>query len=175
MPKIEARKEIKAAKMGYEKRLSENVKTNSKAFWKYVQSKTKTRESVGNLADDRGEIVTEGIKKATILNEFFTSVFTKENTSEMPSFNSRCEGVSKNNFEITAEMVEKYLKRLNASKSQGPDNLYPKMLLETLDEIKEPLTEIFKKSLQEGTVLANIVPLHKKALNHRQRIIDLSA
>ena len=139
----------------------------SKAFWNYVQSKTKTRESVGNLIDDRGEIVTEGIKKATILNEFFTSVFIKENTSEMPLFNSRCEGVSIDNFEITAEMVEKYLKRLNASKSQGPDNLHPKLLLETLDEIKEPLTEIFKKSLQEGTVpndwkLANIVLLHKK-------------
>ena len=63
MAKREARKEIKAAKMGYEKRLSENIKTNSKAFWNYVQSKTKTRESVGNLIDDRGEIVTEGIKK----------------------------------------------------------------------------------------------------------------
>ena len=122
---------------------------------------------MGNLIDDRGEIVTEGIKKATILNELFTSVFTKENTSEMPLFNSRCEGVSIDNFEITAEMVEKYLKRLNASKSQGPDNLHPKLLLETLEEIKEPLTEIFKKSLQEGAVpndwkLANIVPLHKK-------------
>ena len=60
----------------------------------------------------------------------------------MTSFNSRCEGVSIDNFEITAEMVEKYLKRLNASKSQGQDNLHPKLLLETLDEIKEPLTEI---------------------------------
>ena len=115
----------------------------------------------------REEIVTEGIKKATILNEFFTSVFTEKNTSEMPLFNSRCEGVSIDNFEITAEMVEKYLKRLNASKSQGPDNFHPKLLLETLDEIKEPSTEIFKTSLQEGTVpndwkLANIVPSHKK-------------
>ena len=74
--KREARNEIKAAKMGYEKRLSENIKTNSKPFWNYVQSKTKTRESVGNLIDDRGELVTEGIKKSTILKEFFTSVFT---------------------------------------------------------------------------------------------------
>ena len=63
MAKREPRKEIKAAKMGYEKRMSENVKTNSKAFWNYVQSKTKTRESLGNLVGDRGEIVTEGIKK----------------------------------------------------------------------------------------------------------------
>ena len=53
---------------------------------------------MGNLVDDRGEIGTEGIKKAIILNEFFTSVFTKENTSEMPSFNSRREGVSIYNF-----------------------------------------------------------------------------
>ena len=68
MAKRETRKEIKAAKMGYEKRLSENVKTNSKAFWNYVQSKIKTRESVGKLVDDRGKIVTECIKKATILN-----------------------------------------------------------------------------------------------------------
>ena len=63
MAKREARKKIKAAKMGYEKLLSENVKSNSKAFWNYVQSKTKTRESVGNFVNDRGEIVTEGIKK----------------------------------------------------------------------------------------------------------------
>ena len=80
--KREARIEIKAAKMGYEKRLSENIKSNSKAFWNYVQPKSKTRESVGNLVDEGGVIVSEGTKKATILNEFFTSVFTKENTSK---------------------------------------------------------------------------------------------
>ena len=49
--KGEARIEIKAAKMGYKKRISENIKSNSKAFWNYVQSKCKTRESVGNLVD----------------------------------------------------------------------------------------------------------------------------
>ena len=85
----------------------------------------------------------------------------------MPSFNSRSKGVTIDNFDITANMVGKYLKQLNASKSQGPDNLHPKLLLETLDEIKEPLTEIFKKSLQEGSVpndwkLANTITLHKK-------------
>ena len=81
-------KEIKAAKMGYEKRLSENIKSISKAFWNYVQSKCKTRESVGNLVDEGGVIISEGTKKATMLNEFFTSVLTKENTSEMPTFNN---------------------------------------------------------------------------------------
>ena len=123
--KTEASIEIKAAKMGYEKRLSENIKSNSKVVWNYVQLKCKTRESVGNLVDEGGEIVSEGTKKATILNEFFTSVFTKENTSEMPTFNNRSHGATINSFKITTEVVGKYLKRLNASKSQGPDNLHP--------------------------------------------------
>ena len=57
--------------------LSENIKTNNKTFRNYVQSKTKTRESVGNLVDNSGVTVTEGVKKATVLNEFF-GVFTKE-------------------------------------------------------------------------------------------------
>ena len=70
--------------------------------------------------------MSEGTKKATILNEFFTSVFTKEKTSEMPTFNNRSNGATINNFKITTELVEKYLKVLNASKSQGPDNLHPK-------------------------------------------------
>ena len=44
--KLQANREIKAAKAGYEKRLAENIKTNNKDFWNYVQSKTKTRETV---------------------------------------------------------------------------------------------------------------------------------
>ena len=85
----------------------------------------------------------------------------------MPIFADRSLGKSLEFFDINIEMVEKYIKKLNASKSQGPDNLHPKLLLETFDEIKVPLTEIFRKSLQEGQVptdwkLANIIPLHKK-------------
>ena len=57
--KREASTETKAAKMEYEKQLSENIKTNNKAFWNYVQSKTKTRESVGNLVDSSGNTITE--------------------------------------------------------------------------------------------------------------------
>ena len=93
----------------------------------------------------------------------------------MPTFNNRSNGATINNFKITTELVEKYLKLLNASKIQGPDNLHPKLLLETLEEIKNPLTEIFNKSLFEGTVpndwkLANIIPLHKNGSKSSSKI-----
>ena len=61
---------------------------------------------MGNLVDEGGVIVSEGTKKATMLNEFFTSVFTKENTSEKPTFNNRSNGATINNFKITTELVE---------------------------------------------------------------------
>ena len=65
-------------------------------------------------------------------------------------------------------------------KSQGPDNYHPKLLLETVNEVKKPLTDIFNKSLQEGKIpdpwkIANITPLHKKDQKHRQRTIALLA
>ena len=162
-----ASKEIKAAKVGYKKQVAENIKTNTKAFWNYVQSKTKTRNAVGSLISETGDIVTDGLRKAQMLNNFFTSVFTKEDVTNIPIFESRSNGVMLENFEITEEIVVKHIKKLNASKSQGPDNYHPKLLLETVNEVKKPLTDIFNKSLQEGKIpdpwkLANITPLHKK-------------
>ena len=57
--------------------------------------------------------------------------------------------VTINSFKITTEVVGKYLKELNASKNRGPDNLHPKLLLETLEEIKNLLTEIFNHYKRE--------------------------
>ena len=70
---------------------SENIKTNNKAFWNYVQSKTKARKSVGNLVDNSGVTVTKGAKKAAVLNEFFTSVFTKEKNTDVPTLHLEIE------------------------------------------------------------------------------------
>ena len=103
----EANKELKATKRGYENHLSENIKTNNKAFWKYVQSRTKTRESVGNLVDENGETLTDGLQKTKMLN-IFISVFTRENTTVIPPFDNRCEGTTLENFDITVELIESY-------------------------------------------------------------------
>ena len=40
---------------------------------------------------------------------------------------------------INAQLVEKYIKKLKPSKSQGPDKCRPKFLQETIDEVTEPL------------------------------------
>ena len=56
------------------------------------------------------------------------------------------------NVTITEELISKAIDRLNSSKSQGPDNIHPKLLKETLSLIKKPLQIIFKKSSSEGKI-----------------------
>ena len=49
----------------------------------------KTRETIGNLQDSNGQVKTENLEKAEILNKFFVSVFTKENLENIPNVPAR--------------------------------------------------------------------------------------
>lgn len=157
---------IRQSKTEYESNLAENIKTNTKPFWNYVRTKTKTKESIGNLVDKDGILKTDNYERADILNEFFVSVFTRENMQNFPNFPVRTDQ-SFNNITISIEIIEKYIRKLKVSKSMGPDKFHPKFLVETVETIKKPLNLLFNKSLQEGKIpdpwrLANITPIHKK-------------
>ena len=62
--------------------LVQDIKTDVKSFYSYVRSKSVTKEKVGPLKDDQGNIITEASAMCKILNEYFSSVFTN------PSVNS---------------------------------------------------------------------------------------
>ena len=51
----EASKRAKEAKVEYERSLAKNIKSDSKAFWRYVKSKTKVKESIPGLKDSAGK------------------------------------------------------------------------------------------------------------------------
>ena len=94
-------------------------------------------------------------------------MFTKENIDILPEFEHKLVIIPLGETIINAQLVEKYIKKLKPSKSEGPDNCHPKFLQETIDEVTEPLSILFNKSLKEGKIpeqwrLANVVPLHKK-------------
>ena len=89
--------------------------------------------------DENGELQTDNKIKAELLNKFFQSVFTIEDTTQgIPIF-----------------------------PPSGPDQMHPKFLKETAKNIAEPLTKIFQKSIETRKIpntwkLANVTPLHKK-------------
>ena len=65
---------------------TKNIKYNSKAFWKYVGSRLKTKEIVQSLIDSDGNFAHSDQEKANMLiyNKFFSEVFVDEDRSSVP-------------------------------------------------------------------------------------------
>ena len=76
------------------------------------------------------------------------SVFEKEGVNQLPGFPEQKYTIELLDVEITEEKVDKLISKLKPSKSQGPDNFHPKLIKETANELKKPLTIICKKSVE---------------------------
>ena len=72
------REKIRKAKAQLELKLAAGVKGNKKLFYKYINSKRRTRENLHSLLDEAGNVTTENKEKAEILNAFFTPVFKSQ-------------------------------------------------------------------------------------------------
>jgi len=75
---------IRNAKRNLEKKLAERTDGNKKPFYTYVKKKTKSRTTVGPLLDDNKKTLTDDKEMAEELNRFFSSVFTREGSGEVP-------------------------------------------------------------------------------------------
>ena len=146
--------------------LALQVKSNPKAFYKYVSSKTKPKESVSNLCKGDGLLTDNDSEKAELLNNFFSSVFTSEDSSDSQEFIKDI-NVQICNLSVSPDQMEKALNNLNISKSPGPDKLHPRILKELSGELAYPLALLFNKTTQEGKLPsawkeAEVRPLFKK-------------
>jgi hypothetical protein len=160
----------RAAIANYESMLAKNIKQDSKSFFSYVNRKSKRKDKIGPLIDDSGQVVMEEVEAAKILNEYFRSVFTKENTSNVPKpaklFKAKEEDML-SDIVCTKEGVVEILSQLKTDKSPGIDGLHPKFLYEVRNEISEVLSTIFNESIRTGVVPSDwkdalVTPLFKK-------------
>jgi len=97
---------------------------DSKSFFSYVRSKNKVKTTVGPLKDDKDILVTSDQKMSELLNDYFASVFTKENTTDLPAVKSVYTGEENEklcNFLISPQMVLDKLKKLKMNKAPGVD------------------------------------------------------
>ena len=150
----------------YEFELSSKVKSTPKLFWKYAQSRLKSRQSIPTLSKPDNSKVTSPQEKADTLNEYFSSVFTHENLNNIPSPPTYAVDEVLSTIQITPEIVRKKLQSLNPNKSPGHDAVHPYCLKELADSICIPLSILFRKSLKEGAHeswrKAIITAIHKK-------------
>lgn len=178
-------KSLRKIRKEYEKNLCQKIRRNSKAFYLYVNSKTKSRSNVLRVKDEDGCITGNDLETADELNKFFQSVYVCEDDKELLYFNDfvRCvfdenapepldfAGATSANYVsdvfFTPEDVRKLLLKINPNKAMGPDDIHPRVLKELADCIYFPLFCIFRMSLDSGVVpemwkLANVTPIFKK-------------
>ena len=146
----QAKWECRKAEKDFEKKIAREAKTNPKAFYRYAQSKLKTRSRLSDLLSTDGELITSDKGKANEMNNFFTSVFTRENITSMPEFPDQEYNSPLTDITITPEEVKKMLDNLNPNKSPGPDGIHPRVLRELSTELAIPPRDIFQLTLETG-------------------------
>ena len=158
---------IKLMKKSKENSIAKNIKNDPKNFYQYVASKTVKKEGIYDLIDKDGKLTSDDKEKCDILNSFFSSVFTIEDTSNIPAFNYDKILPPLETCLITIKDMEDALNNLNANKSPGPDNIHPKLLKLCCKTLSTPLKILFDCSMNNGCIPnewknAEVRPIFKK-------------
>jgi len=107
-----------------------------------------------------------------MFNQFFASVFTVEDTNNIPvpTLEPLFQGGDNTkllNIHVDEDLVHKKLDRLRSDKAPAADNTSPRVLVELKNEITFPVTHIMKCSLDSGVLpddwrATYVTPVYKK-------------
>jgi hypothetical protein len=127
------------------------ISADKNAFFRYVNSKLKSKPSLPVLRDSDGKYCITGLSKANALAKQFSSVFVEDDGLKPPI----CSPSIPDTFDhirFPVEEVYLSLKGLKARFSITPDNL-PSVLLKNLaTPLAQPLSDIFNLSMFLGEV-----------------------
>ena len=104
----------------YENNIVKKIKGKPKIFWRYVNSKLKTRERIPTFKNMDGTFSVSPLDKAEALIQYLSSIFVDENLNVIPILPDMSSGEHLNSIVFTKEMILEKLQALNPSKSQGP-------------------------------------------------------
>ena len=161
------RKITRELRKEFEHKLAKEVKKNPKSFWNYVNSRLNTRTRVDDIEMEDGTLTSNDTERAEVFNNFFSSVFTKENTDHVPTPGYDFTGDPLVDIEISNEKILKKIRKLHRGKSPGPDGLHPRLLSELDECLCTPLRLLFRKSIDSSKLTdmwktGHVVPIHKK-------------
>ena len=143
-------------KSNYEKKLTNNLKNNSKGFYSYLRNKRQLKSGVPTLERSDGSRTSGPAESAEALAEAFSSVFVHEPESlpgvERPEVESESDILS--DIDITFDKVKHQLESLNCFKSFGPDGVHPKLLKSLANDSSfvEAVVKLFRECTDSGVL-----------------------
>ena len=139
-------------KSNYEKKLTNNLKTNCKGFYSYLRNKRQLKTGVPTLERNDGSRTSGPAESAEVLAEAFSSVFVHE-PENLPNVGKpEVRGNLLNDVDISFDKVKHELGTLNCFKSYGPDNIHPKLLKSLADDSSfvNAVVLLFRKCTDSG-------------------------
>ena len=165
------RKEMRKTESDYvNKTINEGLaENNPKPFWKYIKSRKSDNIGVAPLKV-KGKLESDPKKKAETLLSQFRSVFTTNESDELPPVKLEIND-SLTSIKIETKGVEKLISSIQSHKAFGPDEI-PNIVLKNCAKALAPgITVLFQSSLDSGILPkdwtdANISPVFKKGDRH---------
>ena len=164
-----ARERVREAQALTELNLAKDVKGKEKAFYRNVHDQRKTRENVGPLQKEAGDLVTWIMEKAEVLNDVFASVFDRMCSSHTTQ-GAEGKGGDWGNEEPPSageDQVQDHLRNLKVHKSMGPEEMHSWVQRALMGEAAKPLSILFERLWWSGEVptnwrRGNITPIFKR-------------
>lgn len=145
--------------------VGEGLKDNPKVFWSYIKALRKEHVGIPTLRTSSGIPATSDHAKANALNDQFCSVFTHEDSTNLPPCTKRIPDMPDISFSV--EGIIKQFKSINPNKASGPDLMPARLLKESAVECGDMFHHLFTQSYRCGTLptswkRALICPVFKK-------------
>ena len=130
---------------GFERNLA--TQTKKKSSGTIINKKNTVKQGIGELNIDHTNPksqTTEDEEKANILANYFSSVFTTEQTGSIPTTPKVNNKLAMDELKVTENIILLTLKELNISKPPGPDEIGARLLTELSENICLPLQKYLK-------------------------------
>ena len=121
---------------------------------KYVNTSLKVKNGISQLVLGNGNTAETDEQRSQALNFYFFPVFQNETLDNISALNcaNNSDGVCLPEVVITPAAVFNKLKTLNPTKSEGPDRIPPRVLLELQKFLYIPLTILFNNSTEKASI-----------------------
>ena len=160
------------SKKSFYDEISNKLKSNklsSRDWWSILKKViSPVSNSVIPPLESNGNIYTDEIDKANILNQFFQSqTFLNEQNATIPDLIPYETNSFLNSINLTPIDVHCILNQLPLGKATGPNGLSNRILKELSTELSEPLCSFYNLSLRTGIVpssykMGNVCSIFKK-------------